>query len=120
VIYLIFAYRMRGHLFTKTNPVRERRQYNPNLDELQFFGLSDADMDTVFQAGDEIGIGPAKLRDIIAHLKQTYCQSIGVEYKYIRSNKVTEWLEKKMEGCKNTPNPSMEEKKRLLLKLNQA
>ena len=60
---MIDGYRTRGHLFTKTNPVRERRQYFPGK-ELETFGLSDADMDTVFNAGVEIGLGPAKLRDI--------------------------------------------------------
>ena len=76
VINLINGYRSRGHLFTQTNPVRERRHYNPTLD-IENFGLADADLETVFQAGTQIGIGPAKLKDIIAHLHQTYCQSIG-------------------------------------------
>ena len=120
VINLIKVYRSSGHLFTKTNPVRERRKYSPSIDEINLFGLSDADLDTVFQAGNEIGIGPSKLRDIIAFLKQTYCQSIGVEYQYIRNPKITEWLQKKMEGVRNTPKFSVEEKKTILSKLNQA
>jgi 2-oxoglutarate dehydrogenase E1 component len=32
VINLINGYRSRGHLFTHTNPVRDRRTYKPNLD----------------------------------------------------------------------------------------
>ena len=83
VINLIDAYRKSGHLFTKTNPVRERRQYSPSLD-IENFGLSDDDLDTVFQAGTQVLIGPSTLRDIVAHLKKVYCQSIGVEYMYIR------------------------------------
>ena len=70
VINLINAYRNRGHLFTKTNPVRTRRPYKPTLD-IENFGLSEADMDNTFQAGTETGIGPARLRDIITHLKRT-------------------------------------------------
>src|ERR1035437_5712037 len=66
VINLINGYRSRGHLFTKTNPVRERRHYTPTLD-IENFGLVQADLETVFHAGDQIGIGPAKLKDIIAH-----------------------------------------------------
>ena len=73
VINLINGYRTRGHLFTKTNPVRERRKHSPNL-EITHFGLSDQDLNEVFQAGEQIGIGPAKLSDIIAHLELTYCQ----------------------------------------------
>ena len=49
VLKLIDGYRSRGHLFTKTNPVRERRTYTPTLD-LENFGLSNADLDTVFDA----------------------------------------------------------------------
>src|SRR5690554_7581836 len=74
VVNLIHGYRQRGHFFTKTNPVRARRQYFPTLD-IENFGLEDTDLDTVFEAGTQIGIGPAKLKDIIEHLEQTYCQS---------------------------------------------
>src|SRR5690606_12995831 len=75
VIKLIEGYRTRGHLFTKTNPVRERRKYVPTLD-IENFGLSQADLDTVFKAGEVIRIGPATLREIIDHLSKIYCQSI--------------------------------------------
>lgn len=119
VINLINGYRIRGHLFTKTNPVRERRKYFPTL-SVETFGLSENDLNTVFQAGNEIGIGPAPLKTIVAHLEQTYCQSIGAEYKYIRHDEVSKWLEKKMESSKNTPVFTIEEKKRILEKLNEA
>lgn len=119
VINLINGYRIRGHLFTQTNPVRERRKYTPPL-EPETFGLDQADLDTVFHAGTEIGIGPAKLRDIIAHLKQTYCRSIGAEYMYIRHPKIIAWLQDKMEKSRNTPSFSVDEKKEILNKLTQA
>lgn len=119
VLELIEGYRNRGHLFTKTNPVRERRPYFPGK-ELSTFGLSDADLDTVFNAGVELGIGPAKLRDIVAFVEQTYCQSIGAEYRYIRSPEKINWLQKRIEGQRNTPSFTLEEKKRILFKLNQA
>jgi 2-oxoglutarate dehydrogenase E1 component len=119
VIGLITGYRQRGHLFTKTNPVRQRRTYEPTL-SIENFGLSEKDLDTVFQAGNELGIGPSKLKDIIAHLEQTYCQSIGVEYLYMREPKVLKWLQERMEKNRNTPNFSKEEKKVILKKLTQA
>jgi 2-oxoglutarate dehydrogenase E1 component len=119
VINLINGYRSRGHLFTKTNPVRERRKYTPDL-SLETFGLSNADLESTFQAGQEIGIGTAKLKDIVAMLEQTYCQSVGAEYKYIRTPEVIEWMEKKMESCRNSYNFSISEKKRILEKLNDA
>ncbi len=119
VINLINGYRQRGHLFTKTNPVRDRRQYSPTLD-IENFGLAKTDMETVFQAGNEIGIGSAKLKDIIAHLEQTYCGSIGVEYLFVRDPKVVKWLQDRMEKSKNTPSFSTAEKKTILNKLTQA
>lgn len=119
VLNLINGYRERGHLFTKTNPVRERRTYFPNL-ALQSFGLTEQDLDTVFNAGVEVGIGPAKLRDIVELLNQTYCQSIGAEYRYIRDPEKIKWLATRMEGERNTPAFSIDIKKRILKKLNEA
>ncbi len=119
VLNLILAYRNRGHLFTKTNPVRTRRQYSPTLD-LVNFNLSDEDLDTTFQAGIEIGMGPATLRDILEHLKQTYCHSIGAEFMFIREPAKVWWLKTKMESSRNAPQFSIDEKRQILQKLNQA
>ncbi|WP_411273670.1 2-oxoglutarate dehydrogenase E1 component [Daejeonella sp.] len=119
VLNMINGYRQRGHLFTKTNPVRERRSYYPGK-ELETFGLQDSDLETVFNAGVEVGLGPAKLKDIIALIEETYCQSIGVEYKYLRNPEKLKWFEKRMESERNTPNFSIETKKRILGKLNEA
>ncbi len=119
VLNLIKDYRTRGHLFTKTNPVRDRRTYTPTLD-ISNFNLTEKDLETTFNAGVEIGIGAAKLKDIIAHLEETYCQSIGAEYVYIRDPEKVEWLQKKMEGRKNQPSFNIEEKRHILKKLNKA
>ncbi len=119
VIDLINAYRERGHLFTKTNPVRTRRKYQPTLDH-QNFGFGDEDLNAHFQAGNEIGIGKAKLSDIIDHLRQTYCQSIGVEYMYIRSPEIVEWLKSRMESTRNTVVYNEDRKRQILKKLTEA
>ncbi|MBL7918076.1 MAG: 2-oxoglutarate dehydrogenase E1 component, partial [Bacteroidia bacterium] len=119
VINLINAYRSRGHLFTKTNPVRQRRTYQPTL-EIVNFELSDKDLETVFQAGNQIGIGPAKLKDIIAHLETTYCNSIGVEYAFLRNPVETQWLQERIEKSKNIPTFSKAEKQVILNKLIEA
>jgi 2-oxoglutarate dehydrogenase E1 component len=119
VINLINGYRNRGHLFTKTNPVRERRKYLPTLD-IENFGLIETDLETVFHSGSLIGIGDAKLKDIIEHLEATYCASVGAEYKYIRTPEVVDWLEQKMESSRNGKTFLIEEKKRILSKINEA
>jgi 2-oxoglutarate dehydrogenase E1 component len=119
VLKLIDGYRSRGHLFTKTNPVRERRPSSPSLDIINF-GLSEADMNTVFDAARVIKIQPCSLKEIIRHLDAIYCQHIGVEYMYIRNPEVIEWIQSKLGKNDNQPNFSSEEKKAILNKLNQA
>jgi len=119
VINLITAYRQRGHLFTKTNPVRTRRRYSPTLD-IENFSLGKEDLGKHFQAGKELGLGNAKLSDIIEHLQKTYCGSIGIEYYYIRKPEVVEWIRAKMEAVKNTPAFSIAGKRIILRKLAEA
>lgn len=101
IINLINGYRSRGHLFTKTNPVRERRKYAPDLN-IENFGLTKEDLKTTFQAGEQVNIGPATLQEIIDHLELTYCQSIGIEFMYMRRPDRLEWFRNKIE-IKNRP-----------------
>ena len=77
-------------------------------------------MDTEFHVGSRIGQGTVTLRKIHQLLEQTYCGSIGVEYKFVRTLEIIDWLEKKMESCRNTPNFTYEEKIELLRKTNEA
>ena len=119
VVKLIDAYRGSGHLFTKTNPVRKRRQYKPTLD-IKNFGLDQDDLTTVFSAGDIIGIGAATLADIIIHLERIYCESIGMEYMYIRHPERVNWIQKWVNKNGNHPNFNKEQKTHILKKLNEA
>ncbi len=119
VIKLIDGYRTRGHLFTRTNPVRDRRKYAPSL-EIENFGLSKSDLGTVFNAGDILGIGKQTLQEIINHLERIYCQSIGVEYMYIREPEELQYIQNKLNVNDNHPNFSAEQKKHILKKLNEA
>ena len=119
VVKLIDAYRGSGHLFTKTNPVRKRRQYKPTLD-IKNFGLDQDDLTTVFSAGDIIGIGAATLADIIIHLERIYCESIGMEYMYIRHPERVNWIQKWINKNGNHPNFNKEQKTHILKKLNEA
>ena len=113
VINLIDDYRKRGHLFTKTNPVRERRKYTPTLD-FKNFGLDESDLDIEFQAGNLVGIGPSSLRSIIEHLERVYCQSIGIEYMYIRDPEEIEWIKNRLHKNSNTPTFKTEQNRAIL------
>jgi 2-oxoglutarate dehydrogenase E1 component len=119
VLRLIEGYRTRGHLFTKTNPVRDRRTYSPTL-ALENFGLSSSDLNTVFDAAKIVNMPPSSLADIIRHLERVYCQSIGVEYMYIREPKVIDWIKNRLDLNDNQPNFNADQKKNILKKLNEA
>ena len=119
VVKLIDGYRGSGHLFTRTNPVRERRKYKPTL-AIENFGLTHQDLDTVFSAGEIIGIGPAKLADIIVHLERIYCESIGLEYMFIRHPQRVNWIQEWINKNGNHPSFDDNEKKHILKKLNEA
>ena len=117
VYRLIVGFRNKGHLIAKTNPIRERKNRNANLD-LSFFGLSDSDLEKTFNAGNLIGLGATSLKNILAHLHNAYAQNIGIEYKYIADQKIVDWLTEEMENNFSAP-ISIEQKSRILEKLNQ-
>src|SRR5690625_4715954 len=120
VIQLIDAYRSRGHLFTKTNPVRERRQHVPTL-ELSNFGLTESDLNETFKAGSIIGIdSETTLNEIIQRLTDMFCTSIGVEYMHIDHPDKSAWIQNWINHNLNRPKLSVKEKERILLKLNEA
>ncbi len=114
---MILGYRNKGHLIAKTNPIRERKDRDANLN-LQFFGLSEDDLDKTFQVGERIGIGATTLKNIQAHLQKVYADHVGIEYKYISDQKKVNWLADEMERTFINPVP-LEKKKRILEKINQ-
>lgn len=119
VASLIKAYRSRGHLLSKTNPLFNRKDRRPRLD-LSDYALSEADLDTVFDAGKLLGIGSATLRKIMESLHKIYTGHIGFEYMYIREIDVKNWLRNKIEKEALVFSPTLNEKKRILEKLNEA
>ncbi len=121
VLSIIKAYRNRGHLRSTTNPIRDRKNRRPNLD-LADFNLTDADLNTVFQAGEEMGLKNATLKDIIAHLEKVYCGNIGFEYHQIEDRSKRRWLRARIEEREMSGGfgLSKEKKKRILEKLNGA
>jgi 2-oxoglutarate dehydrogenase E1 component len=117
VYNLILAYRRKGHLLAKTNPIRERKNRVANL-ELKYFGLSETDLQQSFAAGQFIGLGTTTLQSIIDKLQKAYTGSVGIEYRYILKQNRIDWLEKEIESTfpKDLP---IEKKKRILEKLNE-
>ncbi|MBS1542139.1 MAG: 2-oxoglutarate dehydrogenase E1 component, partial [Bacteroidetes bacterium] len=116
---LIHAYRSRAHLKSNTNPVRPRRDHNVPLNH-EFYGLTNEDLDTEFDVGVEIGLGRTTLRKIIEKLNRVYLGPIGFEYSYIRNQSIFDWFIEKCETEYYHYNPSIDEKKDILAKLNEA
>ena len=119
VFKLIEAYRDRAHLVADTNPIRQRKDRGARLD-LADFGLSEADLDTEFLIGEEVGLGKTTLRAIIDHLQTAYCRSIGYEFNYIRDEEEWNWLRDQIEHHPSFEPYSIEKKEDILRKLNRA
>lgn len=117
VYSLIQAYRAKGHLVADTNPIRKRKDRGANL-ELKYFGLTDADLTTKFEAGKFVGLGSATLKQIVDKLQAVYTKHVGVEYTYVLKQDQLDWLQKELEVGANK-NLSLETRKRILQKLNQ-
>jgi 2-oxoglutarate dehydrogenase E1 component len=117
VFRLILSYRKRGHLVATTNPIRKRKDRHPQL-ELSDFKLSDADLNTEFGAGLFVGLGKAKLSDILAKLKQVYTGNVGIEYTYINDREKRRWVEDNYEAIMQKQF-SIGQRKRILEKINE-
>jgi 2-oxoglutarate dehydrogenase E1 component len=119
VAALVNAYRVRGHLFAKLDPL-ELHEAPPFELALSRFGLGDVDPETRFSTGDFAGPAEATLRDLVARLTETYCRSIGVEYTYIEDPGERLWLQQRMESTQNRAQLSRDEQVRVLSKLTDA
>ena len=119
VFRLINSYRARGHLLSDTNPIRARKDRAAMLD-IHHYNLEDADLELEFDAGEYVGLGRAKLKDIITHLRRVYCYKIGIEYYHSNNTEMRRWIRQKFEKEAHTIDLPDEQKKQILHKLNQA
>lgn len=119
VLNLIKAYQQRAHLFAKISPITQRPSYEPAL-AIENFGLTQADLNTVFDAAKELQLQPSPLSLIIKKLEDTFTQSIGIEFDYIESFKVKEWIQNKLYATDFLKDFTKEEKVRILQKLAES
>lgn len=118
VYRLIQAYRKKGHLLAKTNPIRPRKDRHAHLD-LNYFKLSEADLSKEFFAASFIGKEKATLQEIIDFLQKCYTSAVGVEYTYIDDEEKYNWIQQQVETELFKPVP-LEQKMRILQKLNDS
>jgi 2-oxoglutarate dehydrogenase E1 component len=121
VAQLVNAYRVRGHLFARLDPLdNELPPPHPEL-ELANFGLSDVDLDKKFSTAGMSGLPDrTTLRQIVEHLSETYCSSIGVEFTQIEEPEPRLWLQERMESTRNHASLDRTELVRILTKLTDA
>jgi 2-oxoglutarate dehydrogenase E1 component len=118
-LQLINMFRVRGHLLANIDPLFPKVQYHPELDSANY-GFTVWDYDREFITDGLAGKRSAPLREILSILHETYCGSIGVEYRHIQDPDEKQWLQDQMESTRNKGNFSHEEKMLMLNKLIQA
>lgn len=120
VLQIINAHRFLGMRQANLDPLKhQEKPYIPELDP-SHYGLSEMDMDTVFDTGSLVGPARASLREILQVLQLTYCGSIGVEYMYIADTEQKRWIQNRFEGPRSQPTYSTEYKRHILERLNAA
>ncbi|HTM46640.1 MAG TPA: 2-oxoglutarate dehydrogenase E1 component [Polyangiaceae bacterium] len=116
---LIRAFRVRGHMIAKVDPLGLQRRSHPEL-EPEYYGLSDAELDQRFSSRTISGSEVMTLRQILELLRNTYCRSIGVEFMHIHDIEAKNWLQERMESSENRLQISVDRQRRILTLLTDA
>ncbi|MET3676921.1 2-oxoglutarate dehydrogenase E1 component [Pseudomonas sp. UYEF15] len=115
VLRLIQAYRMRGHQAAKLDPLGLWQRPPPVDLSINHYGLTNADLDTTFRAGDLfIGKEEASLREIFEALQKTYCRTIGAEFTHIVDSEQRSWFQQRLESVRGRPEFSADVQAHLL------
>ncbi|HEV3202818.1 MAG TPA: 2-oxoglutarate dehydrogenase E1 component [Gemmataceae bacterium] len=119
IIRLIDAYRDLGHFMAHLDPLSDRKTSHALLN-LSEFGLGEPDLDRTFDTSHFHGLAKATLRELLAHLQETYCRTIGVEFMHIQDPGIRAWLQERMEPRRNQPNFTRRQKLAVLMNLHFA
>ena len=117
---LITAYRSRGHLGARLDPLGLSPPKNPPDLELGFHDLSDKDLDSEFSTGNVGGHSRMKLRDLLARLQATYTGAIGTEFMHIPEVDQRQWLYQRLETAGGQYGLSADAQRRTLERLTAA
>ncbi len=117
---MVRAYRVRGHLFARIDPLGLPPKGNVADLEPSYFGLNDADLDRTVSGITIQGPDALTLRQVLERMNNTYCRSVGVQYMHIDSPEVRSWLAARMEGSENRIALSREQQLDILTRLTDA
>jgi 2-oxoglutarate dehydrogenase E1 component len=120
VLQLISAHRFLGVRHADLDPLKRREK--PEVPELEpaFYGLTAADMETVFNTGTLVGPREMKLADLLRFLKDTYCRTLGVEYMHVTDTAQKRWVQERLESIRSTPAYGAEYRRHILERLTAA
>jgi 2-oxoglutarate dehydrogenase E1 component len=116
---LIRAFRVRGHMAARLDPLGRPRPPQPEL-EPGFYDLTEDDLDRVFSTRTIQGPQRLTLREIVERMRDTYCRSIGVQFMHVNDLALKTWLQERMEGCANRFDLDQDEQIRILTRLTDA
>jgi 2-oxoglutarate dehydrogenase E1 component len=116
---LVRAYRVRGHMIAKIDPLGQQRPDFPELDPA-FHGFGSDDMEQRFSTERHFGASSMTLSEILDKLRTTYCRSIGVQFMHIDDLRKVDWLLRRMEQSENRLQMSRDEQVRTLERLTDA
>jgi 2-oxoglutarate dehydrogenase E1 component len=119
-LMMIRAFRARGHLEARLDPlelepIREHPELDPNS-----YGFSESDYDRKIFIDHVLGLEFATVREMLAILRRTYCQTIGVEFMHISSPDEKGWIQERIEGPDKEITFTREGKRAILNKLVEA
>jgi 2-oxoglutarate dehydrogenase E1 component len=116
---LIRNYRMRGHMNAHFDPLEMPRPYVEDLDPAAM-GIDEADYDTPLAIQELLGLDNPTPRKVLARLKNTYCRSIGVQFRHISDAHMRRWLQDRMEPIENRAALTRDEQFAILTRLTDA
>jgi len=120
IYHMIQAYRSYGHLLAKVNPIATH--YSPDVYQLNLnnLGFTDSELAQEFPTCGLLNRQRAPLAEIIAILREIYCNKVGVEYMGLQRPEMETWLEKHIEPSRFSPALSFDQKKMILEQLNRS
>ncbi len=119
-LMLIRAYRVRGHFHANLDPLGLEPRNNEEELDPRSYGFTEADMDRRIFLDKVLGLEFATLREILAILRRTYCQTLGVEFMHISDPAQKAWMQERIEGPDKEITFTREGKRAILNKLVEA
>src|SRR5215469_4823607 len=119
-LMLIRAYRIRGHFHAKLDPLDLEPEKNEEELDPRSYGFSEGDLDRKIYLDKVLGLEFASMREIIAILRRTYCQTLGVEFMHISNAAQKSWIQERIEGRDKEITFTREGKRAILNKLVEA